>query len=445
MRPMKRVGVSLAIVLALGGCGLFGGKEDKRPKTPVIGKRVPILSGESAAEVDKALEGTQVVVPPPATNDAWAQSGGNAAKSMGHPNLGLPLGQAWSVSIGKGGNNRARLAAGPVVAENRVYTIDTTATVRAFTVANGSTVWETQLADGKTKDNPSLFGGGVAYEDGKVFATNGVGQVAALEASTGKVLWKVRPAGPLRGAPTLAFGNVFVVTQDNQLFALSAADGSQVWNASAAGATAGVFGVAAPAAGQGTIVAGFSSGELNAYRYENGRSLWQDSLSRTSISTAVAALADVDADPVIDNGVVYAVGQGGRMVALELTTGQRQWEINLAGIRTPWVAGDWLFVITDDARLMCIARATGKVRWISILPRWDNEKKKKGYIGWTAPVLAGGRLILASSDGRMANIDPETGSIQNEVKVKGSVSLSPVVANDTLFILTDDGRLSAWR
>src|SRR3546814_10108286 len=89
-----------------------------------------------------------------------------------------------------------------------------------------------------------------------------------------------------------------------------------------------------PAAGQGTVIVGYSSGELTAYRYENGRTLWGDALPRTSISTSVASLSDIDADPVIDRGRVYAVGQGGRMASYELVTGQRLWEINAAGIST---------------------------------------------------------------------------------------------------------------
>src|SRR3546814_8514166 len=128
----------------------------------------------------------------------------------------------------------------------------------------------------------------------------------------------------------------------------SQADGKISWTESASLESQGVFGVAAPAVAQGSIVAGFSSGELNAYRYENGRTLWQDALSRTTISTSVSSLADIDADPVIDQGRVYAVGQGGRMVAIQLDTGQRLWEQDFAGISTPWVVGEWVFVVTDD-------------------------------------------------------------------------------------------------
>src|SRR5690606_27146883 len=163
-------------------------------------------------------------------------------------------------------------------------------------------------------------------------------------------------------------------------------DGNVEWTESATLETAGVFGVAAPAAAQGTIVAGFSSGELNAYRSENGRAGGQAALSRTTSTTPVATLSDLDAHPVIDHGRVDAVGQGGRMVAMELVTGQRVWEVNIAGISTPWVVGEWLFVVTDDARLLAVARASGRVRWATQLRRWRDEKDKDGPISWTGPV-----------------------------------------------------------
>ena len=142
----------------------------------------------------------------------------------------------------------------------------------------------------------------------------------------------MRPGGPLRGAPTVANGAIYVMSQDNQIYSLKEDDGSTNWSQAASLEIAGVFGSASPAVGQGTVVAGFSSGELNAYRYENGREVWQDALQRTSIRTSVSSLNDIDADPVIDSGQVIAVGQGGRMVALDLITGQRQWELNIAGI-----------------------------------------------------------------------------------------------------------------
>jgi outer membrane protein assembly factor BamB len=235
------------------------------------------------------------------------------------------------------------------------------------------------------------------------------------------------------------------MSQDNQIYSLRTADGSTNWSNAAALEIAGVFGAAAPSIGQGTVVAGFSSGELNAYRYENGRQVWQDALSRTSITTSVASLSDIDADPVIDSGVVYAIGQGGRMVALDLFSCQRIWELNFAGISTPWVAGDWIFAVNDKAQLVAIARRTGKIRWINQMPRYRDQKDRKGPISYVGPVLAGDRLIVAGSNGALINIEPAGGAFQSQVDLDDGVSFQPVVANNTLYLLTDSGKLIAYR
>jgi len=433
------------IVASLTGCkgGLFGGGDDKT--TPTVGNRMPILSRiESGAEVDPALAGISVVLPPARSNPEWAQVGGSASKSYGHLALAENPTKLWTASVA-GSSNRMRLAAAPVVGGNKLFAAGTDGVIVAFDKNTGAKLWT--RGDGEmTKDQaPSVFGGGVSYEAGKLYATNGVGEVKALNADTGEVLWKVTPAGPLRGSPTIAFGQLFVMTQDNQIISLNIADGSLVWDESGSTTQSGVFGVAAPSAGQGTVIAGYSSGELSAYRYENGRTLWSDALSRTNISTTVGSITDIDADPIIDSGRVYALGQGGRMAAYELLTGQRIWELNLAGISTPSIAGEWIFTLTDDARLLAIARSTGRVRWITQLPRFRDEEDKKGPIFWTGPVLAGGQLWVASSRGELWKVSAGEGSAQIFADLGQPVSLPPLVADGYLYILDDSGVIHAWR
>ena len=432
----------LALSATLAGCGVLGGKD--KPVTPTVGNRTSILTrAENGANVDKDLAGVSVILPPAVTNANWNQPGGSATKATGHLTIGDNLARAWSARIA-GSSLRVRLAAAPVVFNGRLYAIDTNATVHAYDTASGSKVWSVTI-EPDNGGSASVFGGGVSVDANRVYVTNGVGEVAALNPADGAQIWRVKPAGPLRGAPTLAFGSVYVMTQDNQLIALNQTDGATTWNQSGSLGQAGVFGVAAPAAGQGTVVAGFSSGELIAYRYENGRNLWSDALARTSISTSVSTLTDIDADPIIDRGRVYAVGEGGRMAAYELVTGQRIWELNIAGISTPVIAGEWLFVLTDDARILCIARATGKVRWSTQLQRYRKEKKKEGAIYWNGPVLAGGRLFTVNTEGEVGTVNPADGSFNILFELKEKVSLPPIVADNTLYILDDGGTITAYR
>ncbi|MFL9842004.1 PQQ-binding-like beta-propeller repeat protein [Sphingomonas sp. ST-64] len=440
MMKSVRIPVAIAALAALSACGIFKGGDKK---TPTIGQRVPILASETGIKADPTIAEVAVVLPMAVVNPDWTQPGGNAAKAMGHLALSESPSRVWSSKIA-GTSGRVRLAAAPVVADGKLFVVDTDAVLHAFDAATGSRQW--QLATSADKENRNArFGGGVSFENGRVFATNGLGEVVAVDANAGTEIWRKKPGGPLRGAPSVFNGNVYVVSQDNQLFALSQNDGAVVWTQSGTPETQGVFGVAAPAAAQGTIVAGFSSGELNAYRYENGRPLWSDTLSRSTISTSVSSLVDIDAEPVIDQGRVYAVGQGERMAAIELATGQRVWEQSLAGISTPWIAGEWLFVMTDDARLVCIARGTGKIRWISQLPAWRNVEDKKGPIAWVGPILAGNRLWVANSRGALMSVSPSDGSAGSTIDVGASVSLPLLVANNTLYVLSDKGEISAYR
>jgi FOG: WD40-like repeat len=365
---------------------------------------------------------------------------------MGHLALAASRRQIWSATIA-GSTKKQRLASSPVVADNRLFVVDTDAVVTAFSADTGARLWTASIGSSGKDFQDSLFGGGAAVDGNIVYATSGVGDVAALNASDGSIIWKVKPAGPLRGAPTIAFGGVYAITQDNQIIALNAANGAVLWQATASLEAGSVFGAASPAAGEATIVAGFSSGEVQAYRYENGRDLWEDALARTSMALSVSTLTDVDADPVIDRGRVFALGQGGRMASYELNTGQRTWEISIAGISTPYVVGEWVYAMTDDAKLLCVARGSGKIRWIQQLQRYrvETDKKKKDPIRWTGPILAGGRLIAVNSEGQLAEFSPTDGSTLATSEFKTSLSQTPVVANQTLYILADDGRITAWR
>ena len=440
MSNLNKTLLAFVALSMMSGCGIF---KASKPKSAVLGERLPILTSESGVEVEPALADVAVVIPAATVNESWNQAGGNASHSMGHLALSQSIATAWTGKIA-GASKETRLASAPVIAGGKLYAIGTDAQITAFDASSGAKLWSVQFGEGG-KNKSSLFGGGVSVEGAFLYATNGLGDVGALNIADGSVVWKKRPGGPLRGAPSVALGNVYAMSQDNQLFVLRASDGNVEWSEAAAVQLAGVFGVAAPAVAQGTVVAGFSSGDLNAYRYENGRTLWQDALSRTSINTSVGTLSDIDADPVIDQGRVFAVGQGGRMVSLELVTGQRLWEMNVAGISTPWVAGEWLFVVTDEAKLLCIARATGKVRWSTALQRYRKEKSKNGPVSWSGPVLAGDRLYLTSSQGLLVSVGASDGKVQQERKVGAPVFLAPVVANSTLYVLDNSGKITALR
>jgi outer membrane protein assembly factor BamB len=436
--PSCRLVRLVVLVLALAGCGWFGDN-----KKPLPGQRYSVLSIERRLEPDPTLAQLDVRLPRPEVNEDWPEPGGYPNHAMQHLGLADEPKRAWRVSVGDGIDSRSRIIAGPVVFGGRIFTMDTRALVRAFDTKNGHRLWE---FDAKPDEERGAgVGGGVAFGDERVFVGTGFAQLIALDAATGKEIWRTNTSAPVRGAPTVADGRVYAITVDNELEVFATDDGRKLWNHSGTPELAGLYGGASPAIDGDVVVAPYSSAELFALRVENGRPLWNENLAATRRIDALSTLADIRGMPVIDRGRVYAISHSGRMVAVDLRTGERVWEQDIGGTDTPWVAGDFIYVLTNDAQLFCLTRRDGRVRWATELPRYEKPEKKKGPLQWTGPVLGGDRLIVVGSDGEALSISPYTGQPLGRIELPDNVFVPPIIAGDTLYVLTDDADLIAYR
>lgn len=441
--PALRVAAVAALTLPLlAACGgtWFGDKE----APPLPGKRISVLEMETGLEAQSTGAPPQIVLPSPEASADWPQAGGYAHHAMQHMTLAATPQPVWRADIGEGSGSRDRLLAQPIIAENRVYTIDTEARVRAFDLASGRLVWDTDLLP-EDEDTVNLLGAGLAYDNGRLFAATGLAQVVALDAGTGAETWRSKVPAPMRAAPTVNGGRVFVVTIDNTVLALAASDGRTLWSQPGVAESTGLLGGAAPAVDSGAVVAPMRSGELMALTVDTGRPLWSDSIVAPRPADATANLADINARPVIDSGRVYVVSASGLMTAIDMRTGRRVWEVPLAGIEQPWVAGGVLYTLSLDADLAAIDARTGRVLWVTPLPQWEDPEDRDGRILWSGPVLASDRLIVAGSHGEAMSVSPYTGEVMGRTDLPDGITLAPIVAQDTLIFLTNDADLVAYR
>jgi outer membrane protein assembly factor BamB len=431
---------ALLAPLVLGGCELLDDWFGKR-KVPLAGKREPIQGGRRTLEVDEGVP--KVVLPTEVRNVAWPQAGGNPAHFMGHLAAGDSLAEAWSANIGAGGGYRRKILAQPVAADGIVYVMDSDAVVSAFDIAGGRRVWrfDTRQED----DDSSNVGGGLAIDQGTLYTVNGLAEAVALDAAKGTVRWRNKFGAPTRSAPTVVEGRLFFTTIEDRLVALAADDGRQLWSYQSANATTSILGRPAPAYATGLVVAGFGSGELAALRADSGGVAWTDTLAATVGGGNIADFSAIRGLPLVGDGRVYAIGLGGLAVAVDMPSGRRLWERSVAGEDSFWAAGGWLFVVSLDQRMAAISRDDGRVAWVTDLPRWENPEKQKDPITWYGPLLAGDRLIVAGTNHQSLAASPYTGEILGQQKLSGAASLGPVVADGTVFVVTDDGRLLALR
>lgn len=445
-RPRGRFAViptALALLIAalpLAGCDLFFGASDG---PPLPGERVSVLKLNSALVVDPEAAQQQVALPQPYQNADWSQSGGNSSHAMHHLQLGDPLAVAWKADIGEAASDSRFLLAEPISVGGRVFTMDAGMTVSAFDLANGGLAWRADLTP--EDENDDLFGGGLASDGQRIYASTAFQQIVSLDAATGERGWTTTLHAPIRAAPAYSDGRVFVVTVDNQVFALAADDGRLLWSYQGLAELAGLLGGAAPAVLGPDLVAPFSSGEVIALRADTGRVLWTDSLAGGGRSEALSQLADIRGRPIIDRDMVIAVSNSGVTSGIDLASGSRVWTEDFGGSQSPWVAGDYVFMLTRDGDVVCVTRTEGRIRWVQSLPEFEDQVEKTDPIQWSGPTLAGDRLLVMGSNGDAYSISPYTGEIIGHLALPARSHLPAIVVDGTVLIVTDTGELVALR
>lgn len=440
MDATLRLTMALAAALSLAAC---------QREIILPGERLDPLAVTSpdgpAVQGPAPVTSTALSLAPPRLNSEWTHRGGNAAHQPGHVALGGGTSRVWTADIGEGNDRRHRIAADPIVGGGRVFTLDSRARVTA-TALSGGRAWSTDVTPA-LENRDSASGGGLAYEGGRVYVTTGFGELVALDATSGAVLWRQRVGAPIGGGPAVANGVVYVAARDNVGWAVRAADGKVLWQTSGIVSEAGVMGVSVPAVQGDTVVFPFSSGQLTAADTQTGATRWNAQIAGTRTGRAIAVIRDVTGDPVISDGTVYGGTSSGRIDAVDLGSGIQVWSAKDGANSPVAVAGGSVFAVTDEADLVRLDAATGGVIWRVDLPYYtDSRVKKQDRIySHFGPVLAGGRLFVASSDGVLRAFDPASGRLVGQGEIPGGAASAPVVAGQTLYVVSRAGQLHAFR
>jgi len=418
-------------LLASTACDVFDKKEDKLP-----GERITILSDIGKLSPSTSLDGVAVELPDPTAPASWPQAGGNIRHYTGHILLPGNLSGEFTTDAGEGADWPSSLIAAPIASENMVFSMDASGTVAARSLKSPSTlVWQAPLGN----DETDAIGGGLAYESDRVFVTQASGKVVGLDANTGKTLWTRSLKTPLRSAPATVPGMVLVITVDSQLFALEAATGEIVWRHRGIQETASLLGTVIPAADSGRVVVAYSSGEIYALSLHDGEVLWTDVLILPRRTTALGSFTGVGGNPVIAGNIVYTVSLNGLLAANDLTSGLRIWEQPVASHSTPWVSGDFLFIVTTSRQILCIYRSDGRIKWVSDLPPGEEAETLSG------PYIINKLVVVPASSGKYYALNPFTGELQG-TRDFVSGALSPAAfAGGMMWIADQNATLHAFQ
>ncbi len=440
------------IVLSLGIMGIALVAACEKKEAILIGQREDIRAALSAdpgeselAPVEPPAVAPPLSLPPARVNAQWPQSIATPATRAAHPALGPAPRLIWSVDIGEGDTRRNRITADPVVGGGRIYTLDSQARVSAVSPA-GQVVWSRDLTP-PGESSSDATGGGLAYDRGKLFVSSGFGRLFALDAATGAELWEQKLRSSAAGAPSVYGDLVYLISGDEIGWALDVNDGRIRWQVSGIPDRNNVLGAPAPAVSNRYAIFAFGSGQVTATFRQGGLVRWESQVAGRRIGYASATVNDITTDPVIDGNRVFVGSHAGRTLALDLDSGERLWTAPDGPLNPVWPAGDSIFLVSDRNELLRLSARDGRRLWVRALPFFTSSKPKKqsAIYAHHGPIIAGGRLIVASNDGLMRFYDPQNGAPLGTTPLPGGATTDPVVANGTLYVVSTKGQLLAFR
>lgn len=453
--PKRRTGHNFAprngMVLALLG-GITALTACTEPQVVLPGVREDIRSvlqsDDGIVQGQAAFAGNRtakISLPRAKANASWAQTPGSPAARVSHPALAASPALAWSAPIGNGDSRKFRITAAPVVSKGRIFTLDSQSIVTATSTA-GETLWQADLRPARDQEGDAT-GGGLVEDRGTVYISLGFGELAAVEASTGKVRWTQQLDASGSGTPTVSGDLVYLTSGDNTGWAINRKDGTVAWQVGASEDTTNVLGAPAPALTSDLAIFAFGSGEVQAVFRQGGLSRWDASVLGKRAGRALSNVSDVTSAPVVSGDRVYVGNQSGRIAALDVNSGARIWSAREGAVGAVWPVGGSVFAISDVNELIRLDASDGAKVWGVPLPNFTERKplKQSRVVAHHAPVVAGGRVRVASGDGVLRSFDPASGALTSSVEIPGVATTAPVVAGRTLYVVSAKGQLLAYR
>lgn len=438
----------LSILLALGACSTVKdwtgmGEDEEETPARLPGERMRVLGTQTDIPIDSALASVAYRPAKPQENLSWAQRGANASNAVGALKVS-GFDDKDSATIGSGGEWTTVLATAPVVAENVIYAMDAMGYVSAHPADNlGKVRWVSDVP--VVDEDEEILGGGLVVAGSQLFVATGQGDLFSLNITNGSRIWRRNVGSPMRSAPKIHMGVLYVSTVDDQVFALDSGSGSILWQHRGLGERVGFLSAVSPAVGENIVVAAYSSGEIYGLAADTGQEIWNDSLASDHKTSATAIFTGFNGDPVVAGGVAFASSNNGITAATHLLTGRRLWEQDVAAGDTPWLANNYIFVLTSDAQIAAIYARDGRVKWVHKLDRYDNPEKQLDPYRWYGPMMLGNQLAVFSAHGDLVLLSPEDGGLVGTLDIPEDVRMSPVVAGGTTYVVTGDAELHALR
>ncbi len=399
-------------------------------------KAILAFSGNSSFEIDKNLKDQNIIIPEQVNVFSFEKSVAKQNQQVeNYYFTPRKKGKFFSKSKEMWAGYRSfydiRSVFSPIIIENKIFLLDGRGNLWCYGLKDKKEIFKSRIFDGKflkTFKNPKI-----GYGEGKIFAITGNNQIATINSENGALLWKKEILSLPISKPIYNDGKIYIITNDNKTYALNSENGNIEWISSGINRPTAIFGSASPVVTEKMIISSYSSGEIYAYNKETGEVIWSNSLNQNRAINSDFFLNDIDATPIIKNNIVFSSSNGGLMMAINLENGNYIWKKKIATISDFWAASDFLFVIDNNNKLICIKQSNGRIKYIKQLPDYKNEDDLESKIIYNGVLMAGSKLIITNSEGVILVADPQNGKIEQKFKLGENIAHQPIIIDGKIY------------
>lgn len=341
----------------------------------------------------------------------------------------LTVNLLWQVDAGSGNKgNLVKLI--PTVANDTIFTASVDGEVKAFHLEDGSQVWSTEI-DYVLSTGPSVG------NDIVVVATSN-GDVIALSTENGTELWHTQVTSEVLSPPIINGGIVVVRTIDGKLFGLDSLSGGRLWVYERTVPILTLRGTSSPIiVDNNAVISGFDNGKLATLDLKTGKLLRDDiSIAVSQGRTELERMVDIDATPLLLGSTLYVTSFQGRTVAIDLYQGKLLWEKDIYSYLGLGNSFDAIYLTDTHSEIWALDSDSGTSLW---------KQTKLHARQITVPVSIGSYVVVGDFEGYVHWMRQEDGQFAARYAVGDRISTQPIVANNTVFIYTDHGKLLALR
>ncbi|GAB3472678.1 outer membrane protein assembly factor BamB [Massilia terrae] len=328
----------------------------------------------------------------------------------------------WKAEIGK--SNKYELS--PALAGNTVLVASNDGNLARIEADSGRQLWRVKTGTDLTTSPGS---------DGNLVAIGAAKGILLAYDMDGKELWKAQLSSEILSAPAVAHGIVVARSIDNRIVGLDAKSGEKKWTVQRPLPPLTLRLAPGMVAHDTDVVIAQPGGKLASLLIATGAPRWEVEVGVARGATELERVTDIGGTPAIYDNDVCAVSYQGKVGCFDITTGSARWTRDLSSQVGVAVDQRYVFAADDKGAVSAFNRETGTSAW---------KNDKLSYRGLSTPVSVGRAVAVADYQGYVHFLDREDGKLLARVATDGSpVTSTPLLAGSKLIFQTQNGTVAA--